>query len=239
MDMGSKLAYDYRVLKLGGSLITCKDVPRCIRLDLLRKVSEEIRKFIDENPNKKIVLLHGGGSFGHYEASIFNDSRTVRTSEAMQELNYMITKQLLKAGINVISIPGKFYTFDTVLNALEKDLVPLIYGDIKFDGSIVSADDMSIDVAKKLNARLLFAIDKAGILGRDGRVISELSSIDEVGRFLQENYYDVTGGILSKIKKIFENNLNAVIFDGSKAGNIYLALKGYNIGTLVRGNPNA
>ncbi|ACP38797.1 isopentenyl phosphate kinase [Saccharolobus islandicus] len=239
MDMGSELAYDYRVLKLGGSLITCKDLPRCVRLELLRKVSEEIKKFVDENPNEKIILLHGGGSFGHYEASIFDDSRTVRTSEAMQELNYMVTKQLLKSGINVISIPGKFYTFDIVLNALEKGLVPLIYGDIKFDASIISADDMSIDIAKKLNARLLFAIDKAGILGRDGRVISELRRIDEVGRLLQANYYDVTGGISSKIQKIFENNLNAMIFDGSKAGNIYLALKGYNIGTLVRGNPNA
>lgn len=56
--MGSELAYDYRVLKLGGSLITCKDLPRCVRLELLRKVSEEIKKFIDENPNEKIILLH-------------------------------------------------------------------------------------------------------------------------------------------------------------------------------------
>ncbi|AKA73413.1 uridylate kinase [Saccharolobus solfataricus] len=239
MDMGSELGYDYRVLKLGGSLITCKDVPRCVKLEVLRRVSEEIRKFVNENPDKKIILLHGGGSFGHYEASIFDDNRIVRTSEAMQELNYIVAKHLLKSGIKAISVPGKFYTFDAVLSALEKDLVPLIYGDVKFDGSIISADDMSIDIAKRLNARLLFAIDKAGIIGRGGGVISELRGIDEVSILMQTNYYDITGGILSKIKKIFENNLNALIFDGSKTGNIYLALRGYNIGTLVRGNPNA
>ncbi|WP_338599552.1 isopentenyl phosphate kinase [Sulfolobus tengchongensis] len=239
MDMGSELGYSYRVLKLGGSLITCKDLPRCIRLDVLRNVASEIKKFVDENSNVKVILLHGGGSFGHYEASIVDDMVIVRTSEAMQELNYMVTKQLLRENLKIISIPGKFYSFEIVSQAINSDLIPLIYGDIRLDGSIISADDISIEIAKKLNAKLLYAIDKDGVLGKDGKVISEISSVNEIGMVIQRERYDVTGGIYSKVKKILENYMDAVIFNGGKTGNIYLALKGYNIGTLVRGKINA
>ncbi|BDC00232.1 uridylate kinase [Saccharolobus caldissimus] len=232
------MGYSYRILKIGGSLITCKDLPRCVRLDILSIIIADLKRFILENPNVKIILLHGGGSFGHYEASIHDDMRTPRTSEAMQELNYIITKSFLKENIRVISVPGKFYSFEIVMNALNNNLIPLIYGDIKFDGSIISADDISVDIAKRLDSEVLYAIDKEGVIGKDGLVLRELRDLNDISILKNENY-DVTGGIFSKIKKILENNIDAKIFDGSKAGNIYLALKGYNIGTLVRGRLNA
>ncbi|MDT7861868.1 MAG: uridylate kinase [Saccharolobus sp.] len=232
------MGYSYRILKIGGSLITCKDLPRCIRLDILSIIIADLKRFILENPNVKIILLHGGGSFGHYEASIHDDMRTSRTSEAMQELNYIVTKSFLKENIRVVSVPGKFYSFEIVMNALNNSLIPLIYGDIKFDGSIISADDISVDIAKRLDSEVLYAIDKEGVIGKDGLVLRELRDLNDISILKNENY-DVTGGIFSKIKKILENNIDAKIFDGSKAGNIYLALKGYNIGTLVRGRLNA
>ncbi|TRM85014.1 uridylate kinase, partial [Sulfolobus sp. F3] len=114
----------------------------------------------------------------------------------------------------------------------------LVYGDIRFDGTIISADDMSIDIAKKLKTEVLYAIDKDGIIGKENRVLSEIKSLNDI-KLIELNNYDVTGGILSKVSKVLENKLNARVFNGSVAGNIYLALKGYRIGTLIRGDNHA
>ncbi|AOL16255.1 uridylate kinase [Sulfolobus sp. A20] len=229
----------YRVLKLGGSLITCKDIPRCVRLNVLDIISDDIIRFLNENPNVKLILLHGGGSFGHYEASINDNYKISRTSEAMQELNYIIIKRFFAKNLrNVVSIPGKFYLFKIVIDVIDKGLIPLVYGDIRFDGTIISADDMSIDIAKKLKTEVLYAIDKDGIIGKENRVLSEIKSLNDI-KLIELNNYDVTGGILSKVSKVLENKLNARVFNGSVAGNIYLALKGYRIGTLIRGDNHA
>ena len=53
-------------LKLGGSLITDKTQPYTVRLDKLSALAREIRSALSANPNLRLVLGHGSGSFGHY-----------------------------------------------------------------------------------------------------------------------------------------------------------------------------
>ena len=48
------------LLKLGGSLLTDKNQPYSLRKDILRS---SVRQIIDAD--EKLILIHGGGSFGH------------------------------------------------------------------------------------------------------------------------------------------------------------------------------
>ena len=63
------------ILKLGGSLLTDKETPLSIREEVLER---SIKQIIESK--KSIILIHGGGSFGHptakkYQISQgFNDS---------------------------------------------------------------------------------------------------------------------------------------------------------------------
>ena len=50
------------LLKLGGSLLTDKNTPSSIREEIVKNAVQQI---IDAN--ERLILIHGGGSYGHYE----------------------------------------------------------------------------------------------------------------------------------------------------------------------------
>ena len=56
------------LLKLGGSLITDKDIPYTPRLDKLTDLAQEIKTVLDSSPDLLLILGHGSGSFGHVAA---------------------------------------------------------------------------------------------------------------------------------------------------------------------------
>lgn len=56
-------------LKLGGSLITDKTQPYTPRLDIIEDVALQISTALQNQPNLRLVLGHGSGSFGHVAAS--------------------------------------------------------------------------------------------------------------------------------------------------------------------------
>ena len=55
-------------LKLGGSLITDKDIAYTPRLDKLKELALEIKTVLDSTPDLLLILGHGSGSFGHTAA---------------------------------------------------------------------------------------------------------------------------------------------------------------------------
>lgn len=56
-------------LKLGGSLITDKTKPYTPRLDVIADLAFQINMALQSQPNLRLVLGHGAGSFGHVPAS--------------------------------------------------------------------------------------------------------------------------------------------------------------------------
>src|SRR5215211_7896951 len=56
-------------LKLGGSLITDKTQAYTPRLDVIEEVALQISTALQHQPNLRLVLGHGSGSFGHVAAS--------------------------------------------------------------------------------------------------------------------------------------------------------------------------
>ena len=55
-------------LKLGGSLITDKTQPYTVRQDKLTELATQIARALQTQPNLRLVLGHGSGSFGHTAA---------------------------------------------------------------------------------------------------------------------------------------------------------------------------
>ncbi|HZM23704.1 MAG TPA: isopentenyl phosphate kinase [Anaerolineales bacterium] len=59
-------------LKLGGSLITDKTQPYTPLLDVMEDIAVQIATTVQAQPNMRLVIGHGAGSFGHVPASEYH-----------------------------------------------------------------------------------------------------------------------------------------------------------------------
>jgi isopentenyl phosphate kinase len=97
-------------LKLGGSLITDKRRYETPRPAVITRVAEEVAAALAARPDLHLVLGHGSGSFGHFQADKFRvregDLQDWRgfaeTSASAQRLNRMMTDALLSVGIGAL-----------------------------------------------------------------------------------------------------------------------------------------
>ncbi|MFX1409989.1 MAG: type 2 isopentenyl-diphosphate Delta-isomerase [Promethearchaeota archaeon] len=160
------------LLKLGGSLLTDKNEPFSIREDVLRDVIQEIIE-----ANKKIILIHGGGSFGHPLAEKYNISAGVDTSisnqilgltethQSMNKFNSRIINLLLEKNYPALSIQASSIfiknshiistsSIDIIETALDLNILPILYGDIILDKqgsfSIISGDKIIFELCENL-----------------------------------------------------------------------------------------
>jgi isopentenyl phosphate kinase len=153
-------------LKLGGSLITDKDRPHTVRSDVLDRITAEIATALRANPELRLLIGHGSGSFGHIPAKKFKTREGVGSpqewlgfTEVWREaitLNQLVMNALHKAKIpaiafspcaQVLAVDGRISDWDTVQirSALIHGLVPVVYGDVVFDslrgGTIISTEE--------------------------------------------------------------------------------------------------
>jgi isopentenyl phosphate kinase len=212
------------VVKLGGSLVTHKDRGLSFDPAALRSIGRQLKNSGLPSRNHKLILIHGGGSFGHYYAKRFGlttEKRKVaargiaKTTGAMLKLHSQIREVLDEFGINLESIlprelieARKIALSETglrkVRNAFSNDLIPISFGyvDIFRNGaSIVSGDTICEAIAKSIEVdRQIFAMDVDGVYPTrkiQGPIIRTLRNSTE---FLSKRRkYDVTGGIASKV----------------------------------------
>jgi isopentenyl phosphate kinase len=74
-------------LKLGGSLITDKTKPYTPLLDMMDDLAQQITTTLQTQPNLRLVLGHGAGSFGHVAASEY------RTRDGYPEASPLIHRE--------------------------------------------------------------------------------------------------------------------------------------------------
>ncbi len=228
MVVGPAGSITYRIIKIGGSAITCKDVPHCFKVDVAKEISKQIARAIREGMDP--ILVHGGGSFGHYEASIVDEGTVTRTSHAMLTLNFLINSFLVKSGVMTYPIPGKFFTVDVTKSVIRQGMVPLLFGDILPDGKIISGDDIVVALGKELGLGIIFVTDVEGILSQDR--VMECVDNDHAFPVMRTANPDVTGGILEKVRKVLNAGVEAVI-TSYKGENILRAMRGERVGTRV------
>ena len=176
-------------LKLGGSLITDKTRPYTPRPEILEALAGQVAAALQENPDLRLVLGHGSGSFGHPAASQFDTRRGVSGPAAWQgiaevwyqasALNRLVVEALRQAGLPAVTFSpaasvtahdGKPFIWDLypVKSALDNGLLPVIHGDVIFDdvrgGTILSTEDLFAHLACSLHpGRILLAGLEAGV----------------------------------------------------------------------------
>lgn len=176
-------------LKLGGSLITNKDLAHTVHPDVLNRLAEEIACAYRQDPELRLVIGHGSGSFGHIPAKKFRTRDGVRTPEEWQgfttvwnearALNQVVIEALASKGLPIIAMPpsasvisaqGKVASWDLrpVKAALAAGLIPVVNGDTIFDlsigGTILSTEELFLYLATQLQPkRILISGSEAGV----------------------------------------------------------------------------
>ena len=176
-------------LKLGGSLITDKKRPYTARFDKLDNLAAQIAVAFQDNPDLRLVLGHGSGSFGHTAASQFDTRRGVAGPAAWRgfaevwyqasALNRLVVDALHQAGLPAVTLSpltaitakdGQISAWDlaSLKSALANGLLPVIHGDVVFDeargGTILSTEELFVHLARQMPPeRILLAGLEAGV----------------------------------------------------------------------------
>jgi isopentenyl phosphate kinase len=243
------------LIKLGGSIITNKERPLSARRKAIESILKQIKKI-----NEPKIIVHGGGSYGHYWSVKYDmhtkpakyDARGVAiVKNSMIELNKIILDIAVKNRINAYCLPPTDFMNGNksiknkilTMNDISKSgLIPITFGDALWFGQkksyILSGDVIMTTIAKILKPRLsVFVLDVDG-------VYSNLKTKKLIYDFKKEkptisiNKMDVTGGMTRKITeavKISRSGLNVFFTNGNKPQRITDAVSGKKFeGTLFR-----
>jgi isopentenyl phosphate kinase len=178
------------ILKLGGSAITDKSAEATPKTEIINQLAEEIKRADLDN----LIVVHGGGSFGHPEAAKYalkegyQEDPTQKfgfaeTHHMMTVLNGLVMDSLIWHEIPALSIApsncfitenGKIKFFDdTVMKAMSKLVfTPVMYGDVVFDDkqgfTVLSGDQLVAYLALKYKAtKIVVGVDTDGIFDCD------------------------------------------------------------------------
>ncbi|HTW76933.1 MAG TPA: isopentenyl phosphate kinase [Thermoplasmata archaeon] len=178
------------VVKLGGSVITRKREVERARPKVLARLATEIASVED----RRIIVLHGAGSFGHPGARRFGLARPPAPDQSperrargaaivaaeVRRLHLTVLRALVAAGASPASVPmatharnreGRLEALDPspFVGALGIGLTPVSFGDVVPDEawgtSILSADTIALALARTLHPdRVVFVSDVPGVL---------------------------------------------------------------------------
>lgn len=216
------------IIKLGGSLITDKNIERSYKAPVVQRLADEIHQAYQQIPDLRLVMGHGSGSFGHFSAKRHDTINGVSTREGWagfaevgtvaSELNHLVTQTLRDADLPILSIQPSASAIATdgvitqmsltqVNHALDNHLIPLLYGDVALDtvrgGTIISTETILAYLCQNIPVERVFLVGEVtGVFDLNGDVIPHITP-DNIAHYqsaLQGSAgVDVTGGMLSKV----------------------------------------
>ncbi|HVO86049.1 MAG TPA: isopentenyl phosphate kinase [Candidatus Eisenbacteria bacterium] len=177
------------VLKIGGSVITDKSGELAAKTGEIDRLTQEIQ----EANVKNLIIVHGGGSFGHPAAERYaikngykEEGQKIGFSEThhyMTVLNGLFMDALIWHNVPAVSITpssciitenGRIKTFEdaSLRTLLKMNFTPVLYGDAVFDTklgfTILSGDQLVSTLAMRFNAnRIVIGVDEDGIYDTD------------------------------------------------------------------------
>ncbi|QCS42433.1 isopentenyl phosphate kinase [Natrinema versiforme] len=243
------------VLKLGGSVITEKGRPETLDSAALERAADAVAAAIDAGL-EDLVIVHGGGSFGHHNASEHGVSTTDGTHDAsaaldihgaMKTLNQFVLGRLLERDVDAVPVhPFSAAHRDRagdldlptgqVETMLGEGFVPVLHGDViahaGAGATVISGDELVAALARDLGAdRVGLCSTVPGVLDGDDAVIGRIGDFETVADVLgASDATDVTGGMAGKVRTLLELEAAASIF-GLEA--LASFLEGENPGTTI------
>jgi len=227
------------VLKLGGSVVTDKTAAETIDEAALSRASTSIGAAIREEGKSDLVLVHGGGSFGHHNADAHGVSDETGSHDvdavadihgAMGRLNAAVVSGLREAGVPAVPVhPFSLGHRDAdgdlslpaggVATLRAEGFTPVLHGDlVPHSGAgvtVLSGDEIAVELAEALGAdRVGLCSTVPGVLDRDGNVVRRIASTAEAETYVGESdATDVTGGMAGKVDALLGLSAPARIFD--------------------------
>lgn len=215
------------ILKLGGSVITDKTAELAAKTQMIDRLADQIKKA----DTKNLVIVHGGGSFGHPTASKYGiregykeESQKIgfcETHQLMRVLNGLVMDAFVWHEIPAVSISpsscivtknGRIDLFENrPLKALMNlDFCPVLFGDSVLDSEIgftvLSGDQLVAELALKLEAqRVIMGIDEDGLYESDPKVDKNAKMLDQVK-------LDEIRELLSKLSKPSASDVTGGMF---------------------------
>lgn len=243
------------VLKLGGSTITVKDEPETVDSEALAATAETIAA--NHESTDRLVVVHGGGSFGHHHAATHgvgesqgtHDATAVRDiHRAMGRLNEHVVDALAAVGLEAVPVRSLSAAHrdaeanlslpaEQIETMLAEGFLPVVHGDViahaGAGATILSGDVIVVALTRSLAAeRVGLCSTVPGVLDDAGEVIAEIDSYDDVAAVLGESgATDVTGGMAGKVQRLLELDVPASIFDSDALAEF---LETGSAGTVVR-----
>ena len=243
------------IIKLGGSIITNKQKPLTVRYKTIHKIVKKLK-----TSKEKIIIVHGGGSFGHYWSVKYNmhtkpmkyDNHGIAiVKNSMVKLNKIILDIFLENGFNPYIFHANSFIDNHGIPITEKilelkevsasGLIPITYGDVlwyrKKKSYILSGDKIMTILAKVIRPRLsIFVLNEDGIYSNfaEKKLIYKLNNEKPDIQMIN----DATGGINRKYKEakqIVESNLKVFFVNGNKPNRIIDAINNIKFeGTLFK-----
>ncbi len=142
------------LIKLGGSIITNKEVPMSLRKDVLKRLVREIATAMKAFPDEYFVVGHGQGSFGHVPAvkyetmnGFINDESRMGMAivqDTAEQLNRIVVKEFIEQSIPAVSLhpsnslvtknrKADKYFVDVFEQYMRKGMLPVTGGDVIVD----------------------------------------------------------------------------------------------------------
>jgi len=242
------------VLKLGGSVITEKDEPETVDRGALEACASALGDYEGD-----AVVVHGGGSFGHYhaerhgvteETGTRNASALLDVHDAMGQLNDRVIAAL--RAHDVATAPVEPFSLahrdrDGALTMpvggletlIAEGFVPVLHGDgVPHRGTgvtVLSGDEVVVELARSLGAqRVGLCSTVEGVYDASGNVIDRIDEFDAVAEPLgASEATDVTGGMAGKVRTLLSLSTPARVFG---IEDLAAFLRGDAVGTLVEGD---
>jgi isopentenyl phosphate kinase len=219
-------------LKLGGSLITDKDQPETALIDRIDALLIQVADWRKANPDQRLLLGHGSGSFGHHTAAKYGTRQGVHSLEeglgfqqvwySARKLNQIIVEQAQSLNLPLIAFPPsasittdnhviQAWNLQPIIRSFDLGLIPLVYGDVVSDislgGTILSTEDLFIHLARQIFPnRILLAGKIEGVYTDypvNTNLLPHISAHSDSLEFLQGSAsQDVTGGMVTKVQSM-------------------------------------
>lgn len=217
------------IIKLGGSVVTFKEKPLTPNFDGIEKI---VRVLSEIKKNFKIIIVHGGGSFGHYwsvkydmhtKPYPYSDLGVSVVHESMIKLNHIIINKFIESNLKPYSIQPSAFVFNSTADpdrihnildmATDNDLIPITYGDVIHTSgnnfSILSGDTIMSMLCTVLHPK--FSIFTTNVDG----LYSDITA-GEVIREIQVDRMETSNILLEGGEKIGPPNSSFDVTGGMK-----------------------
>jgi len=221
------------IVKLGGSVVTEKDRRETVDDAALARAATAIA-----DATESVVLIHGGGSFGHPNAAEYGVTETAGTDDpaaidaihgAMVALNDRVVGALREEGVPAVPVQPLSLASRTADGDLDlpgtalcrvvtEGFVPVLHGDlVAHEGrgaTVLSGDELVPAVAGALDAdRVGVCSTVPGVRDASGAVVDAIRTEGDVPDSVgASEATDVTGGMAGKVRRLLALDVPAQVF---------------------------